>query len=96
MSIGQLTHALAALAPDIPEYVPALQFAHAADVVAPVSPEYVPAAQFTHTVAELAPATPEYFPALQLAHAALPFVDLYVPDGHITHCPLEAPVFGPV
>ena len=32
----------------------------------------------------------------QLVHAALPFVALYVPDGHIAHWPLEAPVSGPV
>ena len=96
MLLGQLTHALAALAPDIPEYVPALQFAHATDVVAPVVVENVPALQFVHAADVLAPVSPEYVPALQLAHAALPFVDLYVPDGHITHCPLEAPVFGPV
>jgi hypothetical protein len=27
---------------------------------------------------------------------AVPFVALYVPAGHIAHCPLDAPVSGPV
>ena len=49
--LGQLTHALAALAPAVTEYVPALQFAHVVDVVAPVSSEYVPAMQLTHALA---------------------------------------------
>ena len=38
----------------------------------------------------------EFELAVQLVHAALPFVGLYVPDGHIVHCPLEAPISGPV
>lgn len=32
----------------------------------------------------------------QLVHAALPEEFLYVPEGHTVHCPLEAPVSGPV
>jgi len=38
----------------------------------------------------------EFAFAVQLVHAALPFVDLYVPDGHILHYPFDAPVSGPV
>ena len=38
----------------------------------------------------------EFAFAAQPVHAALPFVDLYVPDGHILHCPFDAPVSGPV
>ncbi len=32
----------------------------------------------------------------QLVQFALPEEFLYVPDGHIVHCPLEAPLSGPV
>jgi hypothetical protein len=38
----------------------------------------------------------EFAFVVQLLHAALPFVGLYVPDGHILHCPFDAPVSGPV
>jgi hypothetical protein len=38
----------------------------------------------------------EFAFTVQLLHAALPFVDLYVPAGHILHCPFDAPVSGPV
>jgi hypothetical protein len=40
--------------------------------------------------------TDEFEFAGQLVHAALPFVGLYVPAGHILHCPFDAPVSGPV
>jgi hypothetical protein len=83
--LGQVTHALAALAPDIPEYVPALQFAHVVNVVAPVSPEYVPVMQLTLA---LAPAVVEYDPAGQLVHTVdelAPTVTEYVPALQLTH-----------
>ncbi len=38
----------------------------------------------------------EFAFVVQLLYAALPFVGLYVPDGHILHCPFDAPVSGPV
>jgi hypothetical protein len=58
--LGQVTHALAELAPVVTEYVPAVQFTHTVEAVAPVSPEYVPALQFVHA---LAPVVVEYAPA---------------------------------
>ena len=50
----------------------------------------------THVLLSLAPTAVEYVLIGQNVHAALPFVGLYVPDGHIAHWPLEAPVSGPV
>ncbi len=50
----------------------------------------------THVLLSLAPTAVEYVLAGQNVHAALPLVDLYVPAGHVVHCPLEAPVSGPV
>ena len=109
MSIGQLTQALAALAPDIPEYVPALQFAHAADVVAPVSPEYVPALQLVHTLAPVSEYTPaaqvihtlallaagtfEYVPAVQSVHTELPMIFLNLPGTQAVQGPPSGPVY---
>jgi hypothetical protein len=40
--------------------------------------------------------TDEFEFAGQLVHAALPFVGLYVPDGHVVHWPLEESLSGPV
>ena len=85
MLIGQVTHVLAALAPAVTEYVPALQFAHTADVVAPVSPEYVPALQFVHA---LAPAVMEYDPTAQFTHTVeevAPTTPEYAPVAQFTH-----------
>lgn len=109
MLLGQLTHALAALAPDIPEYVPALQFAHAADELAPVvvenvpalqlvhtlapASEYTPAAQVIHTLALLAAGTFEYVPAVQSVHTELPMIFLNLPGTQAVQAPPSGPVY---
>ena len=49
-----------------------------------------------HVLLADADTTVEYVLTGQNVHAALPFVDLYVPAGHILHCPFDAPVSGPV
>ena len=57
---------------------------------------YCPTAHITHVVLLSAAAVVEYVPTEQLVQFAVPFVGLYVPGGHAEHCPLEAPVSGPV
>ena len=59
---GQLTHALALVAPAAPEYFPAGHLTHA---VAPDTDEYDPAGQ---VVQLLAPALIAYVPTGQLVH----------------------------
>jgi len=57
---------------------------------------YCPAAHAAHVALLSAAKVVEYVPTEHLVQFAVPFVALYVPGGHIAHCPLEAPVSGPV
>jgi hypothetical protein len=57
---------------------------------------YCPAAHAAHVVLLSAAKVVEYVPTEHLVQFAVPFVALYVPAGHIAHCPLDAPVSGPV
>jgi hypothetical protein len=57
---------------------------------------YCPAAHAAHVALLSAAKVVEYVPTEHLVQFAVPFVALYVPGGHIAHCPLDAPVSGPV
>jgi hypothetical protein len=50
----------------------------------------------THVLFEVACTAVDSVFAGQNVHAALPFVDLYVPAGHVVQFPLEAPLSAPV
>jgi hypothetical protein len=86
VSAGHTPHAAG------PEALLAVPAAHATH--GPTSgPEYP--GLHEHAVTFVLPAD-EFAFAVQLVHIALPFVGLYVPDGHIAHWPLDAPLSGPV
>ena len=87
------TQAVHALAPAVPAYVLAGQFAHTLALLAPATPEYAPAAQFTHTAEVFAPATPEYAPAKQFVHGALPVTFLNFPETQVVQTPPSGPVY---
>ncbi len=80
---GQLTHALAFLAPAAPEYFPPGHWTHALALLAPATPEYDPAVQFVQL---LAPSTFAYVPATQFVQFAVPAA-AYFPFSHVTHTP---------
>ncbi len=102
---GQTTQVLAAKAPTVDEYLPAIQSIQALACAAPVTVEYLPAAQSVQTVslADLyLPAgqstlaslpADELEPAGQVVQAAEPFVFLNLPASHCAHWPPFFPVY---
>jgi hypothetical protein len=57
---------------------------------------YCSAGHISHVILLSAATVGEYIPTEQLVQSALPFEALYVPGRQALHCPLEAPVAGPV
>ncbi len=89
---GQLKHVLSAEAPELVEYLPAMQPVQVLSIEAPGVVEYLPAPQSMHKLAEVAPVVGEYLPAPQSMHEAAPVTALNFPASHVTH----VPPFGPV
>ena len=89
---GQLKHELSAEAPELVEYLPAMQPVQVLSAEAPGVVEYLPAPQSMHELAEVAPVVVEYLPAPQSMHEAAPVTALNFPAPHATH----VPPFGPV
>lgn len=77
----QPVQVLAAVAPSVPEYVPAPQSTHVLAVEAAVAPEYLPDTQSMQTEAPAA----EYLPAPQSVHAPAPVTVLDFPAAQALH-----------
>ncbi len=96
---------LAAKAPTVDEYLPAMQSTQALACAAPVAVEYLPAAQSVQAVSlvdlylpagqstHAVLAAGELEPAGQAVQAAEPFVFLNLPASHSAHGPPSAPVY---
>jgi hypothetical protein len=91
----QPVQVLAAVAPSVPEYVPAPQSTHVLAVEAAVAPEYLPAPQSRQVAAVEAPDVVEYLPApqsRQVAAAEAPDVEEYLPAPQLRQAlTVEAP-----
>ncbi len=89
---GQLKHVLSAVAPEVVEYLPAMQPVQVLSAEWPGVVEYLPAPQSMHELATVALVPVEYLPAPQSMHEAAPVTALNFPASHATH----VPPFGPV
>ena len=89
---GQLKHMISAEAPELVEYLPAMQPVQVLSAEAPGVLEYLPAPQSMHELVTVAPVVARYLPAPQSMHEAAPLTTLNFPASHATH----VPPFGPV
>ena len=89
---GQLKHVLSAEAPELVEYLPAMQPVQVLSAEESATIEYLPAPQSMQELAEVAPVVARYLPATQSMHEAAPVTALNFPASHATH----VPPFGPV
>ena len=86
----QFKQAMTAVAPSVPEYLPAAQSMHVPAADAPVAAEYLPAPQFVQVLAKTAPVAAEYLPAphcSQALSATAPVPMRYVPAPQSMHPP---------
>jgi hypothetical protein len=90
---GQIAHVLTAEAPEVVEYLPAMQPVQELSAKAPGVVEYLPAPQLMQELATVAPVVVEYLPAPQSMHEAAPVTALNFPDAHATHVPPLGPVW---